>query len=215
MEVIRHMAAGQKISSILTTAYNLKGGVQVAALVEQINPNDHELISDAKTKSDLGKLKSDNELAELVQMGADLVDGFEWIKGLESELCPRGSYQNNQRPGKAFSRGLCANDTSDAQTRSIRSVVTTVEKMLAGPAFIDYYRKWDGAKQQVLVAGREFLENPAKDLKSILPDTSKADNFDQCGNATQVADTTLGGLLPNQDGNKVLTDLGVINRPCY
>lgn len=191
MEDIKVLSASLKaVQSYarLLGAYTLEGQEDITADIQQKEKEFGRELTDieahriVKEKSKYLTLAPDNELAELrsglietVEIGMDL-------ESLNNRFCENGLRKMNLVKSICFS--------ADAR----ESMQKTLE-FLYGPKEIELGKDESGEPVRLLVDLPAFLNNPVRDLKSML----KSMDYDAEGNGYLSQEPEMGGLFPNKD----------------
>jgi hypothetical protein len=209
IEIMQQIVAGYQLYSIMYTTYDATGLINLSS-AQPLTQKQAVLF--LKSNSDFGKLRKDHQLETVLSMGSDVVAGVRWALTIQNELCPNGSANPKNRPGLLFREGICVKSRTD-DGRSVQEILRTVESAIAGQSTPNVFIGRginEGQTYDSVVNIAAPLKNPVQDLKSMMPT-----KFDQCGNATDVGDNTLGGLFPQGDAKTILTLQQEINKPCY
>jgi hypothetical protein len=138
----------------------------------------------------LGKLRADNSMRLVRELGADFSAASKWALERQYSLCPYGQDSKKiQRKGFLFNKGLCVEST-DESTEALEQL----DRALAGTITHNYISEDTGEQKSVVISPFAIFDNPVSDLRDLAPTS-----VDACDKATAFADPTLGGLLPNGD----------------
>jgi hypothetical protein len=140
-----------------------------------------------------GKLRADNGMKNILNLGSDFVAAWKWAKDKQAQLCPNGSSEKIQRKGYLFSKGICVHTNSDSE-RSL----ALLESALQGAIRVGLETP-TGEIRQTQYDLFAWSRNPVADLRTVAPAA-----FDKCGNATKLRDLTMGGIYPQGDAELFL-----------
>lgn len=187
---LRQISAGELIYSMFVNSYSLEGLEQLKQVDPQgamTNQQRTEFLSNIPT---FGKLRKDQNLTLMKDMGSDLVAGIRWAQQNQEQLCPAGVTTPGQRKGYLFSHGFCV---SGAQTE-VSIFLATLEQALAGVTKIDFNA--DGVAKSTNVNAFAWSKQPIMDLRQIKPTA-----WNNCDQAISFADNTLGGIFVDNNVN--------------
>ena len=142
--------------------------------------------------STFGKLRPDQTLKLMKEMGSDLSVGLKWAQQYQKDICPKGTSTAQQRRGYLFSSGICLEKDSEG---SINQFLAVLDRALGGVTRIELT---DSINKPTFVNLDIFAwsRSPIQDLKQIKPTS-----WNNCGDATNFADNTLGGLFVDNNAN--------------
>jgi hypothetical protein len=210
VEVLRQIVAGAEMSLIFATSYDLTGSLNFrAAMQKGWKPTDRDFVNYFSRVRDFGTLRSTSGLTLIQAMGSDIFAGAKWASRNQESLC-------NSR--KSLLGQACTGPR--AKGSRVKDVFNIVEMTLDGQS-VDVLVDSGKVKVGALKSGSPTPEyqtqahllapvlNPVQDLKALMPN-----QFNSCGQATNVGDPTLGGLLPAGDAQIVLTKASALKRNC-
>lgn len=139
-----------------------------------------------------GKLRSDNTISMIKDIGADLGAATKWAMQYQKELCPKGDSEIIQRRGYLFERGFCISNTNEVQKG-----LSYLDQAMAGVMAIDV-KNAHGTTDKINVDVFALSKNPIADLRSIAPTA-----YNSCGIAS-LADNSLGGVFVDKNLDVIL-----------
>ncbi|MGE4130756.1 MAG: hypothetical protein AB7F86_03915 [Bdellovibrionales bacterium] len=218
IEVLQHAFAGYEISTILATSYDATGGVMYEHFAQNPTTSVREKVQFIQNLGMAGKLKPEAPITMIHGLGTDIYSGARWAQRYQDRLCPKGHYQLN-RPGRLFAQGICVQDLPDPKMPRAESALRVFAAALGGMTtdltiedgrvVVDELSRNAPMGYRTKTQAFAPITNPVADLKGLLPT-----QFDRCGGAQNVGESTLGGLLPNGDGNEVARQLGWFDSTC-
>lgn len=183
---LRQAAAGEMILGIYFNSYSLEG-IQSVGEIKGLTSKQvwDKLFANEK----FGKVRSDNMIPKLKEIGSDLGAAVTWAIQYQSTICPKGQPSPENRPNYLFKSGICVK-SSDELTRSL----ALLDSALKGVIDVDLK---DGSKARIDAFA--WSRSPIADLRSIEP------TFDASGNkATTFKDNTLGGVFVDNNADRLL-----------
>jgi hypothetical protein len=112
--------------------------------------------------------------------------------------------------GFIFEEGICI-DKADSKGKPTTDVLKTIEAALAGGLMSIEGVSQSGAVVMAEIKPVAPFANPVQDLRSLAPIS-----YNECGNPVALADSTIGGVFPNGDGNTYLKATGSLDDDnCY
>lgn len=209
-EALRHITAIYQIYATIWNAYDATGLVDLSHKLNHPNLTDRDSIKIIRTEPRLGQLIDVATLREILDLGKEGVDAMKTILSNQGELCPTGSPSDKNRPGAMFSNGFCA---SEGLTKGlmITEGITNGSAPVTFNTSEEYRKKFKRQGLKTVVNGPTFLSGSVTNLQTKLPQT-----FNPCGAAASMPDTTVGGVFPNGDANRVyrLIDVDYQTRNC-
>jgi hypothetical protein len=188
MESIQQMAAGMVLGWSIPSSYNLAGLKDLSEKVQQQHLKAPQILGLLKTMPQFLRLRSDESLSTISELGSDLAVAARWVLANQDTLCDRDS------------KKVCV---SDDPNKFLNKIVK-FEAQLSGPTLKTLHLN-DGSVVTTQVDAFALSKAPIADLKSILPSA-----VDNCGQVLEYSDKTLGGVLPRGD-----LDSLVRLKPCY
>lgn len=143
---------------------------------------------------EVGKLRKDNQLKQIIDLGSDMVAAANWAIKFQSQLCPKGPNEVRQRPGFLFSQGICVENIDKA-----KKDVVILEQILKGAIDTKVSVPGENRDETTKVDYLAWARNPIQDLRQIAPLT-----YNRCGEAASLKDKTYGGLFPQGDAEKFM-----------
>lgn len=188
---IRQMTAGWILYLNIFTAYSFEG-IEIFKTVEIKEGTSAKDIQNLITEKlpEFGKLRKNNLLKEVVPMGSDFVNAGRWVIQYQQQLCPSGMAKPQQRKGALFHEGLCVANADEGlkSLALIEQVLSQTMKINVGTS-----------TEQVEIDYMAPFKTPVENLLTLAPK-----EYDNCGNAISLNDSSYGGLFPNKDAEKVL-----------
>jgi len=209
-ELLKHITAGHEIYATLLTAYDVTGVIKKDEIVGK-DATQEQVVEYFRSIEDFGKIRENHGLKNIQAMGSDAVVGLKWAYELRQKLCPKGREDKLNRPGHLFKNGLCVPEYSK-DGEPIEQVLAFFERVMNAETVemvIPKNKSKTNDEVRTQVAYLSPLVNPVVDLKTIMPI-----NFNECGNAMDVGEPTMGGYFPLGDATHVLTATGSLNRSC-
>lgn len=204
VEAIQQIAAGMQIYHTLATSYSLDGVRQFAEKNKDNKLSAKQVINHFSKSTNAGKLRN-NGLAQIPQLGLDAISGTRWALSAQDQLCKSGAVNSENRKGFLFEQGLCINKT-DSKGKPVEDVLKTVEAVLIGGLMTIDNQSSDRQSVTADIKPVAPLSNPMSDLRSLTPTS-----YNKCGNPVALADSSIGGLFPNKDGNSYLKKVGSLD----
>lgn len=196
---IRQMAAGAYLYGILMTSYSVNG-LETLANYYGAKLSQSQAQALVFKLPEFGKLRPDNHLAEIKNIGSDLLAAFKYVVENQSSLCPAPSNENpswarseKTRKGFVFEYGFCF---TPGQT--FESDLAKYEKALNGPVQLSF----EAQNKTTIVTTVDplaFVRNPVTDLRSIVPNA-----YNECDQPVSLTDKTLAGVFPQGDAELIL-----------
>ncbi len=196
---IRQMAAGTYLYGLLMTSYSING-------LETLAKYSDAKLSHAQAQAlvfnlpEFGKLRPDNHLAEIQNIGSDLLAAFKYVVENQSSLCPAPSNEkpswarsNKLRKGFVFEYGFCF-----TPEQNFESDLALLEKALNGPVQVSVEDQ-NNISHMTVIDPLAFVRKPAADLRSIAPAA-----YNECDKAVSLTDKTLAGVFPQGDAELIL-----------
>jgi hypothetical protein len=177
MESLQQMAGGMVLAWTFYTGYNLAGLKDLSDKIQQHHLKPPQVLGLIKSMPQFLRLRSDNSMATIVELGADYSIAARWVLANQDTLCKPGSQK------------VCIGD--DPQT--FLEKILRFEAQLSGPTF-EMLHLGDGSVVTTQVDNFALSKNPVVDLKALLPTA-----VDNCGQAYGYSDKTFGGMLPLAD----------------
>ncbi len=193
--VLRQMASVELIYSFFTNSYSLDGIEQLA----KIDPNGRMTNQQRATFFDslpgFGKLRKDQNLKLMKDMGSDLSVGVKWVQQYQKDICAAGTSTKNQRKGFLFQDGICIEQQSQS---SVNQFLSVLDRALGGTTQIELK---DSSDRPVTMNMNIFAwaANPIQDLRQIKPTS-----WNSCDHATSLADNTFGGIFVDNNVQTLL-----------
>lgn len=190
---LRQITSGEILYWSMMTSYELSTIEQIGRnpLVEKMTPQ--ERLAYYKTFPSIAKLRTDNTLTLIPEIGSDFSAAMKWAKQYQANICPKGVNAKNQRRGFLFKDGVCIKHIQDTDKG-----LALLDQALSGVFTTPIKNDQDQTVDQIRVNLVGFLKNPPADLKNILPD-----EVNEKGEATRWTDNTIGGLFPDGDVHKL------------
>lgn len=186
--VLSQMAAGEMLYFGLYNNYSLEG---VDKLENQLGPEPtkHQVLSKLLSNPEFGKLRQDNTISIVKEIGAEYSAAAKWAIQYQQQLCPKGMAEKNQRRGYLFSTGICVTGSDDANKS-----LAVLDQALASIIQVDIVQPNSGEKMKINVDPFALSKNPVADLRSIAPTA-----YNSCDQVTAVADNSLGGTFVDKN----------------
>lgn len=188
---LEQAAAGTMLSLAIPSSYDLNGLVSVLTKADQQKLSSQETLNAIKSKDDLGKLKKQNVMNTIRELGPDVVVSAKWLVQYQDRLCPA-----SLRKGRLVEK-LCVYD----KEKAIKNI-KLLEQSLLGPVMMTFVvadRNGQDQEQKTQFDPFQISNNPAQDLKSYLPE-----QVDNCRRATSFLDKSLNGIFPSNDVESIL-----------
>lgn len=202
LEALQHAQAGLQIYLTALTAYDLSGLKELANLADKIEEEESREISEleivefARSQSQLGKLRNENLLKSIITMGVDALNGVKWANKIQNQLCPTGEPIRGERKRNLVRSDICLQDKVEWDGTVVKTVeeqIDTAERILQNKT-IAHSDTIGWQRYNTLIRPAAPFYTPVKDLLTLAPT-----EFDECGNALNLGDKTLGGVYPNGD----------------
>lgn len=186
--------AGWVLFYDMYTAYSIEGVEKIYKQLEnnpQLTPEQRQnLIESVPT---IGKIRKDQKLSRIFELGADLAAAAKWAMQYQKELCPLGEGHEN-RPGYIGKFGICITKP-DELTKNL----ALLEQGLGGALNLTI-KDGAGNMRDTTINAVQFVKNPPADLRTIAPSA-------WCPNGktpSALRDATFGGFYPKQDANVMI-----------
>jgi tetratricopeptide (TPR) repeat protein len=190
---IRQMTGGEIYFMAMYTAYDISTFVEISKNQELKTMTPPEVLKYYKSLPSLGKLRKEQTLGMIPELGSDLSAAIKWAKQYQDRICPGGAGSSNQRPGFLFKDGLCVNPTQKDEQNLAR-----LDHALAGIFSAPLYNSREEQIGEIRTNALGFFANPPQELKALLPES-----VDSKGQVTQWSDKTFGGLFPDGDIDRI------------
>ena len=213
MEALQHAQAGIQILTSLYTAYDLQGYGKFISQHKGLEPTAKDMVGYLQSQEKAGKLRTNNGLADIVDMGSDLVAATRWVLKNQKTLCPSGQETQKNRKRNMIKNDICLSKQTD-DNQSVTDVLAKITRVLNGEVIsmdIKTYGK-NGSSENVIgtvVRPAALLLDPVYDLLKLAPN-----KFNECGEGTSLKDKTFGGMFPNKDADKFIIGSSS-NNDCY
>lgn len=218
IEVLQQVVAGAQISTSMLTSYSAEGTQNFFSKKEKgWNPSAEEITNYFQHQQGAGQLRASHKLDLVHSMGADLYAGAKWVVKMQNTLCSHRVGQT-KRPGYMFEHGICLKDQvgrtrlrplfalmDRALNRQSVSLVAAHKKAYLG----NLRRRSVPADHMTEVRLLTLFERPVESLKSLLPT-----KFNDCGEAQNLGDSSMGGLFIRGDGAQFFQAMGVLKGEC-
>ncbi len=201
MLALKQLVAGEVAYFTLWTSYSVEGmeKLKEADPKGQLPPETALGIVEANSR--WGKLRNDNTLKILTELGSDYSAAVKYVAQNQNRLCPPMPYGKAHRPGTLFPRGFCVTGGTNLDQQ-----LALLDSALTGPITVQSLDK-TGKVQSVRVDYFAISRNAPAHVRSFLPQTWEQCPGGQGWIAKTLADNTLGGIYP--DGNAPLfTSMG-------
>lgn len=188
--------AGMALYLIPFTTWSIEGYSDLLEATQGKELSYEESIKLINEKQNLLKLRKDNALSFLPELGSSATAAVKWAIKYQDRLCPNGVAQD--RKGYLFPVGLCI---LQDDTLSTEEAIRVVEAMLNGPRS----HTFDKASRQYTTTldVTALWKNPIQDLKTLIPQQEATDA--NC-RSQRFANPTLNGILPNGDMAEVVCE---------
>lgn len=189
MIMLRQVISGELVYSLFNN-YSLEG-------LDKIQQNEG-LSNQEKTEAmarlpELGKLRSEHTFGLLRDIGSDLSAAVKWAVQYQKEVCPAGHESYNQRKGYLFKDGLCVEDVDATQ-----KMIAVLDQALRGAVRVEMTTA-GGNKIETNVNYFAWSDRPIRDLRQVMPT-----QWNECDEATEIRDNTLGGMFVDNNFNLTL-----------
>ena len=181
---LRQTVAGEVLYGMFYTAYSLNG-------LEKLKEADQQNLMTGKEKSEFliaqpefGKLRKDNSLKLMRELGSDFTAATSWALKYQDTLCKK-------RQGHLYKDGLCISKPTAAQ-----DLVNQLNAALGGIVELDLQTANDDTKMKTQVDVFAWSKNPIADLRQVSPQ-----GWNNCEQATSFKDNTLGGIFVENNAN--------------
>lgn len=192
---LAQITSGEMVLWAMYNSYDLSTLEKIGSDETTKAQSPQQQLETLKSYSSIAKLRADQTLSLIPELGADFSAAIKWAFEYQSRLCPRGNNKVNRR-GFLFSKGICMTKTSETD-RSLALLDQALKGVVRMPVR-------DDAGIQVSTVNVnfvQFLTHPPEDLRSVLPS-----EINETGRVTrQGADKTLGGLFPDGDAEILST----------
>lgn len=190
-EVLISKVSGTMFELVLYNAYDISEFFKKEALFDKTLPGSHQKFADdLQTNENFGRLRATHKLALIKNLGLSFVLSFRWFLENKKTICRLGTESPKNRVGMLKNEGVCLYD-------EYRPYLDAFEQILLSKKTPKIRTVKDDVKYETSIALMPFLSNPPKDLKKLGPL-----KIDDCGQATELRDQTVGGLFPLGDFNK-------------
>lgn len=189
MIMLRQVISGELVYSLFNN-YSLEG-------LDKIQENEG-LSNQEKTEAmarlpEFGKLRSQHTFGLLRDIGSDRSAAVKWAVQYQKEICPAGSDSYGQRKGYLFKDGICVDDVDATQ-----KMVAVLDQALRGAVRVEMTTE-GGNKLDTNVNYFAWSDRPVRDLRQVMPT-----QWNDCDEATEVRDNTLGGIFVENNFNLTL-----------
>jgi hypothetical protein len=175
--------------SLFYTSYSFEG-LEELSKIDTSKMTYAEKLALSKQYPLFGKLRSDNSLKQVRELGADFSVAAKWAIQHQNLICPHGAESSKiQRKGFLFNKGICVTTNTESD-----KALDQLDRALAGTITHNYVSEDSGEQKSVVLSPFAMFDNPVSDLRQLAPTS-----VDACDHATELADPTLGGLFPNGD----------------
>jgi hypothetical protein len=177
-----------ELHAVFGNSYDLSGSVESVKDIAEVRPQDHQIIADrVMARPEFGKQRLPNTLGKARSWGLDFINGLTWASANPQLTCPKGEFDQGNRPGFFMNMGFCmVGEIKEIADISVRAFKTN------GPIKVDYVRSG-----QTFRFSQNYMapfEKPMESLKQLGPV-----KFNECGRIVDVGDRTLGGIFPDGD----------------
>lgn len=202
--VIRQGIAGYYLYGILMTSYSING-------LESLTPYSDKNLTPSEIQAllfnlpEFGKLRPDNHLKDVQNLGSDLLAAFKYVADNQNTYCPKIEKDpslppwidqtNKKRKGYVLEYGVCITPSQTFETD-----LALIEKAVVGNVDVTI-NTVSGQTVNTTVNPLEFARNPIMDLRSIAPTS-----YNNCNQPISLADKTLTGVFPKGDAEILLKD---------
>ncbi len=147
--------------------------VNPQVLIDLPKSNERDFIQ-ALLRQQSGELRAQNKLSLFRELTSEALMAMRFAMQRQAELCPRGAYQFNNRPGYMFSIGICMRGE---ETSPERRTMAVMESILAGrPVRVDY------GDTDLEIQALQLTERPPQSLAFL-----NRVSFDTCSQIEAVA----------------------------
>lgn len=208
-ELLQGSTAGLEAYLVLASAYDLSGGLGVYAKREKASRqspfikkalSNDTVFSTLKTHRDFGKLRNENKLFLVPELGSDTLSAFKWLKGVEKDLCRQnesGQLVSQRREGYLFGLGACIFPKTKSKYTDF---VLKAQLALRGSIITVPLESRDSKKiEKVYVQPMALVFNPPVSIEPIVPN-----QFNRCGKSLSFGDDTLGGIFGHNNASTYL-----------
>ncbi len=186
---LRQMVSGQIMYSMFNN-YSLEGLEKIEQNVGLTNKQKTEAMA---LLPKFGKLRSSHTFGILKDIGSDFSGAIKWAVQYQNELCPEGQTSYGQRKGYLFKDGICDEDADATQ-----KLLATLDQALKGAAQFDLETE-SGAPITTKLNAFAWTDRPVRDLRQVMPT-----QWNECDEATEIRDNTLGGIFVENNFNLTL-----------
>lgn len=197
MVVLSQMAGGELLMWSFYTAYDLTTLTKLSKDYEYQAKSPQEQLAYLKSLPSIAKLRNDQTLSMIPEIGADISGAIKWAVKYQNDLCRNGQDSAiANRPGFLINRGVCIENISETKNSLVQ-----LDQILRGTINIPTHNDQGEVISNTRMDLMAFLKNPPKDLKQLLPTAVNDENY-----VTEFGpDKTLGGLLPDGNADKFAT----------
>lgn len=186
-EAIKQYASGSVAYLTLGNLYDADGLIDA----HQKDLSRAELYKIVSTNARFGLLRSLKPLQNLKALGADYAASVRWALDRQQELCPNGYDEQVARPAHLIERAICISEaTGNKNISDIANILDGKDMVVAAQI--------NSEEINITTTPLAFFDNPIKDLKTLNP------AFTNCDKVASISNTSLNGLLPNNDANLLL-----------
>lgn len=193
-EALRQAFAGIQVYSALATAYSVDGIFKAGGSIPDEGGTAKMKYESVSAIKGVGQLRNTKFYVLAPKVMGDFVIGYKVAKKLHTELCPKGTDENDSRAGMLFHRGICAEQLEDGDR-----VVALLDALARGKMTTTAMHITN-AKMDVTLDSKTFLRNPPKDIRDLGPVS-----FDSCGGVKALGDGTAAGLFAKAELNVILS----------
>ncbi len=196
---LRQMVSAELIYSI-ANSYSLNGLDQFRdpQLSEQFsNLSTEQKVKKLFSNSEFGKLREQNSMKIIKQIGSDLGSAVKWAMKYQNQLCPNpDQLLTVQRKGYLFTGGFCISKENQSSTEQL---LETFDQALAGEVTTVDLEIADGSKKSFNVNMFAFFEKPAPNLRIVAPL-----KYNECGKVSEINDKTFYGTFIDANADLLL-----------
>jgi hypothetical protein len=188
----RNLSALVSLSEIyfgIAGGYDLTGAIPIIKKYIDADAIDPQAVTDDLFKNpQFGRIRTTQLLSHVQTFSSEFVGFYQWASTRQAELCPKGVFEKYQRPKMLFANGTCLQGFP----------IEYFTPIISGKPYDSTSDTPHGAITNTIIP-MAFFNNPVKDLHALGPF-----KFDKCHNLKSIGDTTLNGVFPNGDVNRLL-----------
>ncbi len=182
---LAQMQAGELLYFGMLNSYSLNGIEKANVINHPELKTPEQTINFLLANEKFGKLRKDNTITMLKEIGSDFSAAAKWAMHYQNQLCPLGSDSTaDQRRGYLFSSGFCVKDMTESQKS-----LALLDQALAGVISVDLFSS-EGTLRPVNLDIFAWSKAPIQDIRSVAPKS-----YNACGHVSAIKDNTVGGIF--------------------